>query len=66
MNFYDLLNQEITIEKKGKSKGELELTFHAEVLIHSVMDTCREDPECYKKATIRIKSALKSTDEWVS
>ncbi|USK41710.1 hypothetical protein LIS77_26450 (plasmid) [Cytobacillus firmus] len=60
-------SQEIIIEIKGKSKSELELTLQAiEVLIHSVEDTCREDPECYKEASTRIKYALKSTDEWVS
>ncbi|KAF0817673.1 hypothetical protein KIS4809_3490 [Bacillus sp. ZZV12-4809] len=67
INLDESNSQEIIIEIKGKSKSELELTLQAiDVLIDSIEDTCREDPECYKEASIRIKSALKSTDEWVS
>ncbi|MCU1808263.1 hypothetical protein NVV31_23105 [Cytobacillus firmus] len=66
MNLDESNSQEIIIEIKGKSKSELELTLQAiEVLIHSVEDTCREDPECYEEATTRIKSVIKSTEEWV-
>ncbi|MCS0824669.1 hypothetical protein NX029_11870 [Cytobacillus firmus] len=66
MNLDESNNQEIIIEIKGKSKSELELTLQAiDVLIHSIEDTCREDPKCYKEASTRIKHALKSTDEWV-
>ncbi|MEH6989513.1 hypothetical protein [Cytobacillus firmus] len=60
MNLDEPNSQEIIIEIKGKSISELELTLQAiEVLIHSVEDTCREDPECYEEATSRIKTALK-------
>ncbi|EFV74619.1 hypothetical protein HMPREF1013_05076 [Bacillus sp. 2_A_57_CT2] len=66
LNLDESNNQEIIIEIKGKSNSELELTLQAiDVLIHSIEDTCREDPECYKEASTRIKYALKSTDEWV-
>ncbi|UQX57121.1 hypothetical protein M5V91_28660 (plasmid) [Cytobacillus pseudoceanisediminis] len=67
INLDESNSQEIIIEIKGKSKSELELTLQAiEVLFHSVEDTCREDPECFKETSTIIKNALKSTVEWVS
>uniref|UniRef100_UPI00373650F1 ATP-binding protein n=1 Tax=Cytobacillus oceanisediminis TaxID=665099 RepID=UPI00373650F1 len=40
-----------------------------EVLIHSVEDTCREDPECYEEATTRKRGSIiltsnKGFGEW--